>query len=150
MAYSPKDLTDEIRRVIIERADAGEIISRGWLVTEVLHKHSLKRLDEFSICCRQIAVSTKVDSALAQLKRDDEGEGDPDQEELGLPRMPGYRHLRKIYPIVRAGVIRLVPLDKLTDAEIDAKADSYDASSRARAAHADELRRYKNSRDIAA
>jgi len=154
MAFSPSDLYQEVLLVIASRAAAGDLTSRAWLVTEILHSHPLKRdrkrdRDDFSICCRNLAVSAAVDRALAQLKHQDEG-GDPDQAELEIPTLPGYRHLRRVYPIRRTEGIFLVPLDQMTDGEIAAKIDTYRAASRGFAAHADELNRYLTARKRAA
>ena len=140
--YSPKELVTEIYTVITDRCDKGDIISRGWVCTAVLAKHKLKKLDDFSTCCRQLAVSAAVDSALARMKRHDEGDDDPDTVEFEAPRLPGFKHLRKVYPIRRGGIIMLVPIDLLTDAEREAKAATYDRASVAFAGHAAEIRRY--------
>lgn len=150
MAFSPSDLYTEVRKIIADRSVDGAIINRAWLVTAVLSNHKRKRLDEFSICCRQLAVSAAVDKALARLKREDEGEVDPDVTSLELPRLPGHEHLRQIYPIKRDGQIFLVPIDQLTTEERDTKAATYDKASATYAEHAAELRRYRPSRRSAA
>src|SRR5262249_42883518 len=100
MAYSPKDLNTEVLTIIAARAHRGEVVNRSWLVTQVLLDHPIKRArnknpDEFSNVCRKLAVSAAVDDVLARLKYQDE-RGDPDQVELELPRVPGYRHLRRV------------------------------------------------------
>jgi hypothetical protein len=155
MAFSPSDLYLEVLSVIAERSVGNEIISRGWLVTAVLHAHPIKRdrkadRDEFSLCCRQLAVSAAVDQALARLKHEDEGGTDPDRRELEFPRLPGFKHLRQIYPIRRDEGIFLVPLIKMTDDEIGRKIKTYRKASRGFAAHADELERYLATRVQAA
>ena len=154
MPYSPSELYHEVLVVIAERSSAGLLTSRGWLVTSVLHKHPIKRHrrgdpDDFSICRRQLAVAAAVDRALARLKHQEEG-GDPDAAELDLPRLAGYKHLRRIYPIVRDQVIFLVPLDKMTEEEIERKIETYEVASKGFAAHAAELRRYLAARSRAA
>lgn len=148
MPFSPSDLYLEVMQIITERSVDGAIINRGWLVAAVLKKHPIKRPskkepDEFSVCCRQLAVSAAVDKALARLKREDDGEVDPDTVGFDLPRLPGFKHLRQIYPVKRDGQIFLVPIDQLTDEEMNAKADTYDKASESYAEHAQELRRYR-------
>lgn len=155
MPFSPSDLYSEVLQIIAERSVDGAIINRGWLVTAVLKKHRLKRPskkdpDEFSICCRQLAVSAAVDKALARLKREDEGDVDPDTIGLDMPRLPGFKHLRQIYPLKRDGQIFLVPIDQMTDEEMNAKAATYDKASESYAEHAEELRRYRRTRHAAA
>lgn len=155
MAFSPTELYAEVLLIIAEQSNAGVLTSRGWLVTNVLQRHPLKRPskrdpDDFSVCCRQLAVATAVDSALARLKHANEGHTDPDAIELDLPRLPGYKHLRRIYPIRRDEVIFLVPLEKMTDDEINAKIKVYNKASDGFAAHARELQRYLTARKRAA
>ena len=144
MPYSPKDLEDEIRRIIAARSAAGAFVSRNWLVTEVLHAHPEENIDEFTLCCCRMAVSSAVDKALFELLLRDEVPIDPGEEDEGelALRLPEWRHLRPVYPVRRDGV-SLVPLDQMTDDEIEAKAETYEGSSRPRAAHAAELRRYR-------
>jgi hypothetical protein len=142
MNYSPKDLVTEIYDVITDRCDQGDIISRGWVCTAVLAKHKITRLDDFSLCCRQMAVSAAVDAALARMKRRDEGDDDPDVEGFEAPRLPGFKHLRRVYPIRRDGVVMLVPIDLMTVQERNAKADTYERASIGFAEHAEEIRRY--------
>lgn len=148
MAYSPSELNREVRQIIQDCAEEGVSVSRSWLVSAILLKHPIKRNskkdpDDFSLICRQLAVSTAIDSALAQLKRQDEG-GDPDAAEFDLPRLPGFKHLRRVYPVKRSGLIMLVPIDQLTDDEFAAKVSVYRKASTAFAAHADELERYRD------
>ena len=153
--FSPTDLYSEVLRTISERADAGLLTGRGWLVSAVLVKHPIKRHldtdpDDFSQCCRSLAVSAAVDKALARLKHQDEGGDDPDERELDLPRLPGFVHLRRVYPLKRKAEIFLVPLGQMSDGEIEDKANRYDAASTGYAEHAAELRRYKTARPRAA
>jgi hypothetical protein len=152
MPYSPSDLNTEIITVIAQRSAAGDIVSRAWVVTAILAEHPLKRHskkdpDDFSICCRRLAVSAAVDTALSRLKYQDEG-GDPDTAELDLPKLPGYQHLRRVYPIRREGVIVLVPLAQMSDAEVTAKIKTYRKASVGFAEHAVELEHYLASRKL--
>lgn len=155
MAFSPSDLYLEVLALIAEHSTNNQIISRGWLVTAELKAHPImrhnnKNPDDFSLCCRQLAVSAAVDQALARLKHEDEGHIDPDARELDLPRLPGFKHLRQIYPIRRNDIIFLVPLVKMTENEINRKIRIYRKASRGYEAHADELERYLAARTQAA
>jgi hypothetical protein len=148
MAFSPSDLYSEVLKIIAEHSVDGAVIGRAWLVALVLKTHPIKRHqkkdpDDFSICCRHLAVAASVDKALARLKHQDEGGADPDTIEFDLPRLPGFKHLRKIYPLRRDGLIYLVPIEQMTDEELTAKADTYDKASEGYAEHAQELRRYR-------
>jgi hypothetical protein len=148
MPYSPHDLNTEVLAVIAERSTSGESINRAWVVTAVLLAHPLKRPskkdpDEFSVCCRQLAVSAAVDVALARLKYHDEGHGDPDvAPELNIPKVAGYKHLRALYPVRRDGAIMFVRLTEMTDDEITTKAKTYRKARDGYGEHADELDRY--------
>ena len=148
--YSPKDLNEEVFLTVGQRVERGEVVSRGWLVAAILGKHKIKRPrrgdpDEFSICCRQLAVSAAVDNALARMKlADDSGVSELDEQGVfGMPRLPGFHHLRRAYPIKRDGVIMLVPIEQMTAEERDLKAKTYLKASRSLAEHAEELMRYR-------
>jgi hypothetical protein len=165
MAYSPSDLNAEVREIVAARAAKGWLTSRGWLVTSILVAHPLhgdkepkkktperKAADEFNSCMRSLAVSAAVDTALAQMKHQEEGRGDPagSDPSLDLPRLPGFTHLRRVYPVRRGGVIYLVPIEQLTDAEITEKCRLYRKAADAYIDHAAELQRYGESRRAAA
>src|SRR4051794_12617793 len=112
MSYSPSDLYQEIREIIQCRSEDGAIVNRSWLVVSILKEHPIKRHkgkdpDDFSLICRQLSVSSAVDQALSQLKKKDEG-GDPDAGAAKIPLLPGFKHLRKVYPIKRSGDIYLI------------------------------------------
>jgi hypothetical protein len=148
MSYSLADLNAEIETVIAEYMAAGAIIHRGWAVQTVLSKHPLPPFngDDFTILCRQQAVSEAVTRIVRRFKEDNET-----PERLSHQgTLPGYDRLLTHYPIVRKGDLLLVPIASMTDAEIDTKAAQYDAMAAGVAAHADELRRYKRNRGFMA
>lgn len=148
---SAREINTEILSMIAA-LEGKEIINRAWLVTAMLAEHPLKRHrkkdpDEFSLTCRQGFISASVDAVLARLKFQDEG-GDPDQTELELPPRPGFKHLRQLYPIKRDGAIMLVPLEQMTDDEIEAKVKTYRRASLSLDGHATELERYLTARQM--
>lgn len=150
-SFSPGDLYTEVLAVIAERNERGWITNRAWLVTQILCNHPIKRPDkkdpdDFSVICRALAVSAAVDRALARMRLSDES-GDPDElADLPLPKLAGYMHLRAVYPLKRDDGIMLVPIDQMTDAEIEYKIKVYGRTADALREHRNEFRRYLEQR----
>ena len=69
----------------------------------------------------------------------------PDRDERQI-RLPGYEHLQAYYVVRRKGDDVGLPIQKLTAAELAGKVMLYESMSASCAAHADELRRYIESR----
>lgn len=64
--------------------------------------------------------------------------------------MSGYENLRVAYSVARYGEQALVPLELMTDEEIDGRAEHIDAVAKTCRIHAQELRLYKRRRAAAA
>ena len=147
MAYSPRDLRQEIRTAVVVNLAAGNNIVRGWLEHDILSRHPMPtfRGQEFTTLCRKMAVSQAVREVLRQLKlADEDPEGVSGSGQLPLP---GFKHLQLGYPLTRCDrkgkpELIIVPITNMTSAERLAKADRYDAMAIGCAEHADELRRY--------
>ena len=70
---------------------------------------------------------------------------DPDQG-----RLPGFDHLQRAYLVARNGEPAVVPIAHLTDGEIRGKAAELRGMADGCIAHAAELERYADERDIPA
>jgi hypothetical protein len=68
-------------------------------------------------------------------------------------KVPGWKHLQKRYAFKRGGRSAFYRLEELTDEELLAKAEHYEALARGDREHADEIRRFveerRNARDAA-
>lgn len=136
--YSPADLNVEVERIIQERIDVGQIIKKDWLTHEVLAAHPLPDFPDadFTECCRRLAVLDAVNRVNRRFKEE------PATVTQGELPLPGYQYLQKAYPVERDGEKLLVPIMKLTVAEVRAKVALYRVMSLGCAAHADELERF--------
>ena len=64
--------------------------------------------------------------------------------------LPGFDHLQVAYPVARNGVKLLVPINRMTDAELMERAEEYDAMAKGCRDHAREIRGYVSKRASAA
>jgi len=65
------------------------------------------------------------------------------------PLLPGFTHLQRYYVVKRKGVGDVgVPIDQLTDKEVEGKIALYERFSLASLAHAEELREFKKVRRL--
>ena len=62
--------------------------------------------------------------------------------------LPGFEHLQEYYLVKREGDQVGVPIEEMTDAEIDAKMEEHDKMGSAHFAHRDELATYKEQRRV--
>jgi len=76
--------------------------------------------------------------------------GDTPEEDDRQFRLPGYDHVHLYYVVRRNGDDVGVPVEDLTDDEIDLKSDRYREMGRTCFSHADELQRFKRERRAAA
>lgn len=141
---SETSITDEVHHLIDDKLSAGYPVNPAWVVTELLAKHDKIEGDdvEFYRVCASKELYRIVSGAVGRYNP--RGKTD---EQLTLP---GWKRLVKAYPIERNGDTVLVPIDKCTDAELQAHAASLDEMARGCRAHAAELRQYLKSRKIAA
>ena len=85
MAYSRADLDQEIVDIIVARLGADEDVNHDRLVAEMLRAHQEPNLDEFSACCRRLAVSAAAGDALASLGLREEGDVPEADNGRGMP-----------------------------------------------------------------
>jgi hypothetical protein len=162
MAYSGSDLLIEARKLIDKRIEKGGVAHPDWVATELFREHKaafedalhqrfcpemprknfsldLEEFGFFSLSAQKWTRET-VTKALKHY--------DCKLEEATDPQLvlPGYEYLQRAYSVSRGGENVIVPIDHLTDAEIDARADELDAMATGAAKHAEELRKYKRRR----
>lgn len=143
---SKTDVTNEIRKIVTDRLNAGKIIRAEWLTTEILSmKSAIEGEDaDFYVAC---AVDFIRDTTKRCI-----GDYAPKASAVTNAQilMQGFDHMQRAYTVERDSEICVVPVQLLTDEEIEARALELEAMARGCIAHAKELRAYGRTRGIAA
>lgn len=147
MPYSLGDLRAELRQLIEAEIDAGRSPQRAWIAHALLCKHPLTATKdrEFNMLCRNKAVNEAALEVLRTLRLE---EKDPARVS-GQGDLLGYEYLKKAYSVERDGELVIVPIQEMTIAERNARADEYMRMSEGCIGHADELRRYTPTANVA-
>jgi hypothetical protein len=131
----------EVRKFVQDRIDSAIITRVEWLTSEYIgSKDKVEGEDlPFYQTCALAHVNEVVKSVV--------GKFEPKKTRADDQMIfPGFNHMQKAYTIHRDGVRLLVPVELLTDNEIDARADEYDAMAQGCRDHARELREFKTAR----
>ena len=141
---STTEVTREVRRVVQDKIDAGVAIQVDWLTSEILAmKDKIEGDDaDFYIACGAIFIKKTVSNVI--------GEYEPKPETSTQIVMDGFDFLQKAYTVRRDGQIMLVPVNQLTDRELDDRAQEYEAMAKGCLKHALEIRAYVMGRVSAA
>lgn len=139
---SKTDVTTEIRRLVQDRVGAGISIRVEWFTQEILTMKSEIEGDDadFYVACAVDFIKDTVKRTV--------GEYAPKASSVTDRQivMDGFDHMQKAYTVTRDGEQVLVPIQLLTDDEIEARALEYEAMARGCVAHAKELRAYRRGR----
>lgn len=142
---SKTDVTREIRGMVQERIASGVVVRVDWFTTEILSmKDKIEGDDaDFYIACGADFIKDTVKRCI--------GEYTPKANAASSQQivMDGFDHLQKAYTLDRGGQQVLVPVDLLSDDEIEARALELEAMAKGCIAHAKELRGYKRARSAA-
>lgn len=141
---SEQSVRQEIRSLVQEKLDAGVCVRAEWFTAEILtakNRIEGEDADFYVSCAAQI---------LPQIVKRVIGQYDPKPVTDRQLLLPGFEHLQKAYTVQRGGEVVLVPVDQLTDDEIEARALEYEAMAMGCRAHAKELRVYRRTRKLAA
>lgn len=128
--------------------DEGRAQPASWIVEAVMGRHPFPPdwqgddRDFAEGSCRD-HVRVEVRKKLRDYKAGDENEASQ------APWLPGFEHVQRAYLVTRHGEATVVPLDQLTDAEIESKEAALDTMGHGCFAHRDELRRYRLERAAA-
>src|SRR5262245_32771826 len=144
-----QSLVNEAREFYEARLDEKRAIPMVWAVSEIIRAHeSVENSDrEWWETCAQVAVYAAVSEVVRKIKAaEDEPDSEAEQESL----FPGYRHLQRRYIVERNEDQVTVPVELLTDEEIDAKILEHERQSAGHLSHAQELMRFKSERRTAA
>jgi hypothetical protein len=142
--YSQTDLTNEVNDYLNSLDDNTQAVP-SWITQDIVKNHSdLFGSDkDFALLCVYGHVRRTVTSAMGRYKLKPE-EPNPLQMELDLK--PGYKRLQKRYLVDRDGEQVGVPVEMLTDEEINQKLGELESMAQGCFEHADELRRYRDAR----
>jgi hypothetical protein len=139
----------EVRSLVEDRLAAGAIIHANWITSEIFQKHSNIEGEDvwFYQLCARSHVQDIVKRVVAKY-------GDKDEESIAETDsqlvFPGFEHLRKGYFVERNNQRVLVPVNMLTDSELQARAAEYDQMSAGCKKHAQEIRKFLSKRAEAA
>ena len=143
---SKAEVTNEIRRIVTDRLNAGEIIRAEWLTMEILSTHNAIEGEDadFYVAC---AVDFIQDTAKRCI-----GDFSPKAQVKTSAQitMPGFDYMQRAYTVERNGEICVVPVHLLTDDEIEDRALELELMARGCIAHAKELRAFGRGRRFAA
>jgi hypothetical protein len=134
----------EVRKIISDKIADGKVVVVDWLTHEIIgSKAAIEGADiEFYRVCAFTHVKDVVKRCVGKY-------GAKPETDAQLV-LSGFEHLQIAYSVMRNGDIVLVPVDQLTDDEIDARAFEYDQMAKGCRDHARELRSYKRARRSAA
>jgi hypothetical protein len=136
------ELMGEVREFIEAELDARRSVRINAATEAIVARHPQPRHREQAFYAL-VAYEHVRDCVVSVYRRyappEDE---DPDAQLV----MPGFERLQRAYPVERDGDRVLVPVELLTDAELDSKAATYEEMALGCQLHAKELRRYKSER----
>lgn len=130
----------EVRKIIADKIDNGEVVIIDWLTHEIIAgKAGIEGPDtEFYRVCAFTHVKDVVKRCVGKY----DAKPSTDRQLV----LSGFEHLQVAYSLMRCGEIVLVPVDQMTDEEIEARAKEYEAMAVGCRAHARELRNYRRER----
>jgi hypothetical protein len=144
---SKTDVTNEIRKLVGDKVDAGVVVRIEWLTTEILAMKSDFYGDDadFYVACGVDFIKQAVKDSIGAYKP--KAEATTRDAQIV---MDGFDYMQRAYTVVRDGETVLVPVDQLTGEEIEGRALELEAMARGCIAHAKELRAYGRGRGMAA
>ena len=131
----------EVRKFVQDRIDSGSIIRTEWLTAEYLGSKSKVEGDDvgFYRTCALAHVSEVIKQVI--------GKFNPKRTKTDEQLLfPGFEHMQKAYPVKRDGIHLIVPVELLTDEELEERAAEYDRMAQGCRDHARELREYRLTR----
>lgn len=140
--YSFTDLQREIAaKIEWLRDNNGPTLHPDWITQAVMADHpDISGPDaDFYACGARVSIRKEVREQINKLEA-------PESKLNRQLTLEGFERLQQYYVVKRDNEQVAVRIDHLTDAEIDAKADEYEAMGRSLLQHSDELRRYKTLR----
>lgn len=134
----------EIGKFVSDRVDSGVITPVEWIITEFLQTRSdISGADAplYKTCTRS-HLQKIVKKVIGRYDVEARAETDPQL------RLEGFEQLQRAYTVTREEKVLLVPIYKLTDDELLARAAEYDKMAKGCRDHAKELRGFVRSRRV--
>lgn len=135
----------EVRKFVQDRVDRGVITRVDWMTSEYLGTKEKVEGDDvpFYRACALAHVNEVMKQVVGKF---DSKKAVSDSQLL----FPGFTQMKKAYTVHRDGIKLLVPVELLSDDEIDQRASEYDEMAQGCRDHARELREFKAARREAA
>ncbi len=141
MTITQNDLQTEVDELIRIGIEAGQVMPPSWIVNEIVGRHAL--IDGDDVDFYRLCAFGHVRDTVRRVLRDFKGDKPETPAQL---RLPGYEHLQKAYLVEREDEQQIVPLSMCTRDELENKIAEYQSMAAGCLLHADELRRYLDSR----
>lgn len=143
---STTEVTNEIRRQVADRVDAGISIRVEWFTQEILSQKDQISGDDadFYVSCAAVFIKDTVKRCIGLYEPKTTA---PQDRQLV---MDGFDYLQKAYTVDRAGERMLVPVQDLTEDEILVRAEELKAIAKGTQKHALELLGYLRAKQAAA
>lgn len=147
MSYSLKDMKLEIASQIEAAIAARRATPASWIATSIMARFKMPsgwtgEARDFYLLNASENVRREVSQVLGQFKKETDASEFAKQE--------GFEFVQKAYPIRRDGEFTIVPVDAMTDDEVEAKVFELERMAASCMAHAEELRRFLKQRSKAA
>ena len=133
----------EVRQIIADKIENGDSVIVEWLTREIITSRSRIKGGDcvFYRLCAYAHVKNIVKRCI--------GKYDARPTTDAQLTLEGFEHLQVAYTVTRASQVVLVPVDKLTDQELEARSREYEQMAKGCQAHARELRSYLRARNTA-
>jgi hypothetical protein len=143
-----KSIAAEVREYYNNLLEEKKPIRTAWAVEGILQLHQdIAGGDaEWYMVCGRGYVWEAVTAYVRSIKASQESDDTAPQMEL---LFPGYKRLQKVYSVERDGHQMIVPVELLSDDEVDSMIEMHERAAQGHLLHADELRRFKGGRRIA-
>jgi hypothetical protein len=137
---SETSIYGDVRKFIADKVANGEIVVVEWLTHEIISSKS--DIDGGDTEFYRVCAYTHIKDVVKRCVGKYDSKPVLDQQLT----LDGFEHLQVAYTVERDAQIVLVPVNQLTDDEIEARAKEYERMALSCRAHARELRAYQAAR----
>jgi hypothetical protein len=139
-----KAINASIEKMVSDKIQNGQPVAMSWVTQEIIEAHNdIEGPDtEFYIVCARHYISDQVKR---QIKKYEPSDSASDAQLI----MEGFEHLQKAYPVERDDERVIMPIDMMTDEEVEKRAEEYKAMAAGCLNHAKELIQYLEQRNPA-